>query len=393
MPLPLLLALLTAIAPLAIDMYLPAVAAMAIDLNSEIHQVELSVSTFLLGYAAGQLLGGPMSDRFGRKPVILLGLTLYFIASVSLVYISDLDSLLWWRAIQAVGGGLATVNSPAVVRDRYQGDDIARTLSMVAMIMMMAPLLAPALGAVIVTLGDWRDIFIVLAIYALFVIVVVATTLPESHPPERRVRQSPWQNYWQVLCHKPSQPYILALAFAFSTMFVFITAAPFLYLEYYQRPPSQFAWLFGANILVMMTLNRLNVWLLPRFGSHVLLQAGTALQLCATALLVLVTWLLPSPPLELVLPLIMFSVGSLGLIAANAFSIVLQHFRSISGSATALIGVTEFLIGALFGWCWTLLHDYSARPMMLMMLFSASLAFSLVWMANRRQHYPTCATN
>lgn len=392
MPLALVLALITAISPLAIDMYLPAIAAMATDLNSDIHQVELSVSTYLLGYAAGQLLGGPLSDRYGRKPIILLGLMLYLLASIYLVSVTDLTTLLWWRAVQAIGGGLATVNSPAVVRDRCQGDDIARTLSMVAMIMMLAPLLAPALGSVIIHLGDWRDIFVVLAVYAAVVMVIVAATLEESHPKAQRVRQSPWRNYWQVISEPSSRPYILALAFAFATMFVFITAAPFLYLEYYQQPPAQFAWLFGANIIVMMTLNRLNVWLLPRLGSHRLLQAGTALQLGTTTLLALLSWL-TTPPLWLVLPLIMLSVGSLGLIAANAIGIVLHNFRAISGSATALIGVTEFVTGALFGWIWALLHDGSARPMMSMMMLSAALACGLVWLGNRRQHYSTNATN
>jgi DHA1 family bicyclomycin/chloramphenicol resistance-like MFS transporter len=393
MPLPLLLALLTAIAPLAIDMYLPAMAAMAADLNTDIHHVELSVSAFLIGYAVGQLTGGPLSDRFGRRPIILLGLVLYFIASVMLIQVDQLDGLLLWRAIQAIGGGLATVNSPAVVRDRFQGDDIARTLSMVAMIMMMAPLLAPALGSVIIHIGDWRDIFVVLAGYSLVVIAIVVFVLDESHPPERRSRQSPWRNYWQVISHAEARPYIIALAFAFSTMFVFITAAPFLYLEYYQRPPSQFAWLFGANIIVMMSLNRLNVWLLPRFGSKHLLQAGTLLQLAATVSLVVLTQTMEKPSLWLVLPLIMLSVGAIGLIAANAISSVLQHFHNISGSATALIGVTEFLAGALLGWFWTQVHDFSARPMMLVMMFSAAMGCLCVWIANQRSQRSTHATS
>ena len=171
LPLPLLLALLTAIAPLAIDMYLPAMANMASSLNSDIHHVELSVSTFLLGFALGQITGGPLSDSFGRKPIIYLGLAIFGAASLSLIWVTSLDELLILRVVQAVGGGLAVVNSTAIVRDNFDGADIARVLSMIAMIMMAAPMIAPMLGSLVLHFSQWQTIFAVLAAYSAVLIL------------------------------------------------------------------------------------------------------------------------------------------------------------------------------------------------------------------------------
>ena len=130
-----LLAMLTAVAPFAVDMYLPAMQAMAIDLSTPIHYVEISVSTFLFGFAIGQLVGGPASDRFGRKPMIALGLILFSITSLLLTQTESIDQLLFLRAIQAIGGGMATVNSSAMIRDLFSGDEMAKVLSMVAIVM------------------------------------------------------------------------------------------------------------------------------------------------------------------------------------------------------------------------------------------------------------------
>ena len=390
LPLPLLLALLTAIAPLSIDMYLPAMSQMAATLSSDIHHVEVSVSTFLLGFALGQIAGGPLSDRLGRKPVILTGLTLFAIASTLLTMASNLDQLLLLRALQAIGGGLAVVNSTAIVRDMFDGRDIARVLSMVAMIMMAAPLFAPMLGSLVLHFAQWQAIFAVLALYSVAVIALLIWQLPESHPKERRIKRSPWAGYLQVISHRSARRYILTLACAYSGMLLFITASPYLYLEYFGQSASTFPWLFGANVVLLMFSNRLNMILLNRFSPVQIMSVGITLHFGA-ALALLTLSLLPGTfVLAAVLPLMMLFVGSLGLITANTMGTVMQHFREVAGSATALMGVIQFCGGALAGLLWAHLHNQTPVPMMAVMVLTSGLATVALFSArNADRQYAT----
>lgn len=385
LPLPLLLAMLAATAPLAIDMYLPAMASMAGSLNTDIHHVELSVSTFLLGFAAGQIVGGPLSDRIGRRPVITLGLLTFSLASLALTSVSSLDALLSLRALQAVGGGLAVVNATAIVRDRFDGSDIARVLSMVAMIMMAAPLLAPMLGSLILTLASWQTIFLALSLYSAALILILLWQLPESHPPQQRVKRAPWAGYQTVLAHVTARRYILMLASAYSGMFVFITASPYLYLEHFGQSEQRFPWLFGANVIIIMLMNRMNMVWLRYWSPQRLLTLGVCLQFAAALALVALAWS-PYFVLPVVLPLLMVYVGSLGLITANTMGTVMQHFKEVAGSATALMGVIQFTGGALAGLLWGHLHDHTPGPMMLVSLLTATLALLFLASARKAEH-------
>ncbi|MEK9713989.1 MAG: multidrug effflux MFS transporter [Thalassolituus sp.] len=384
LPLPLLLATLTAIAPLAIDMYLPAMGSMAAFLGSDIHHVELSVSTFLLGFAAGQITGGPLSDRLGRRPVIFAGLLIFGLASFALTQAVSLEMLLALRALQAVGGGLAVVNSTAIVRDHFDGSDIAKVLSMVAMIMMAAPLLAPMLGSLILSFADWQMIFWVLTGYSVVLIALLLWQLPESHPPHKRVKRRPWDGYVQVLSHRSARRYIFMLASSFSGMFVFITASPYLYLEHFGQSEHVFPWLFGANVAVIMLMNRLNMRLLQSYSPGLLMKVGITIQFIA-ALTLVATSLSPWFSLGVALPLLMVYVGSLGLITANTMGTVMQSFKEVAGSATALMGVIQFSGGALAGLLWGHLHDGTPVPMMLVSLFTATLAVIFFTLARRAE--------
>jgi len=358
-----LLAMLTAVAPLAIDMYLPAMQAMASSLQTDIHQIELSVSTFLLGYAFGQLFGGPMSDRLGRKPVIFIGLSLFAITSLILSQVTDIEALLTLRFVQAIGGGMAIVNSSAMIRDLFDGDEVARVMSMVAMVMMSAPLFAPLLGAQVVEFLNWQSIFIFLALYALLVFALVAWRLPETKSVQAAsTKQSSLiQDYLRIFRHRQAMGYVLAITFGFSGMFAFITASAFVYLELFGASVQQFPLLFGANIIVMMLMNRFNMWALNHYKASAILQLGLTIQVLAGFGLILASFLDGS--LYSVVLLNMLFVGSLGLIAANATSSALNYFPDISGTATAMIGVSEFTMGALVGWLWAWLHDGTLGPM------------------------------
>jgi DHA1 family bicyclomycin/chloramphenicol resistance-like MFS transporter len=371
-----LLAMLVAVAPFAIDMYLPAMQIMAADLSTKIHYVEISISTFLFGFAIGQLLGGPLSDSFGRKPLIALGLLIFSITSLMLTQTESIDQLLLLRALQAVGGGIATVNSSAIIRDLFSGDEMAKVLSMVAIVMMAAPLLAPMIGSLIISYFSWQAIFFTLATYALCVMLLLLWRLPETnalkkqggiqetildsdkekHTPQPKAISKLLQSYKQVLTHRQAMGYVMAISFSFSGMFVFITASAFAYMEYFAVSPQLFPFIFGGNVLLMMLMNRVNVWALNHYSSSSILTVGLVIQMLCGSGLIIVSYL--NPNLYIVVTLIMIFVGSIGLVAANATAGTLNFFPKISGTATAVIGVTEFTLGALMGILWSLLHEF-----------------------------------
>jgi DHA1 family bicyclomycin/chloramphenicol resistance-like MFS transporter len=227
-----LLASLTALAPLAIDAYLPAMPEMATGFGVSIHAIELSLSVFLAGFASGQLIGGPLSDYAGRRPTIFTGLVL-FIIGTSLVIVASSVELLWaGRFIQAIGGGLAVVNSSAVIRDLSEGKTAARHMGNMMLIMLMAPLLAPMIGSALLHLNGWMLIFEFLLVYAIVIIGCLYVFLPETRKTHT-LHLSPYQRYKSVLTNRLALSYIGSQCFAVAAMFASITASPTVFMEFF----------------------------------------------------------------------------------------------------------------------------------------------------------------
>ncbi|MDT8896169.1 multidrug effflux MFS transporter [Halomonas sp. I1] len=373
----LLVAANTALAPFAIDAYLPAMPALAEAVGASIHHTELSISVFLAGFALGQLTGGPMSDRLGRRPVLLTGLVVFLLASLMITQADSLVDLLGLRFVQALGGGACVVNSAAIVRDCFSGREAAKVMSTMAMIMMLAPLAAPAVGSGLLYLADWWLIFVFLAAYAAFLLWLMGTRLPETRAPDTP-SASPRQvlrNYASVLRHREAMGYVLSVASTFAGMFAFVTASPFLYMTHYGLSPAIYPLVFGANVVVMAGSNRLNIRLLRRRTPQQNMRLGMGVQLAvALCLILLVATGLDSP--FSVVPLIMLFMGMVGLITPNAISSTLEHFSHMSATATALLGSIQFTCGALAGVVVSAFEIDSAWPMVLTMLF-VSLAGNL----------------
>jgi DHA1 family bicyclomycin/chloramphenicol resistance-like MFS transporter len=365
----LLVAANTALAPFAIDAYLPAMPALADTVGASVHHTELSISVFLLGFAFGQLFGGPMSDRLGRRPVLLSGLVVFLLASLMIMRIETLGELLTWRFVQALGGGACVVNSAAIVRDCFSGREAAKVMSTMAMILMLAPLVAPAVGSGLFYLADWWLIFAFLAVYAAFLLWLMGTRLPETRPVDAPVASAGQvlRNYWSVLRHREAMGYVLSVASTFSGMFAFITSSPFLYMTHYGASPAVYPLVFGANVVVMASSNRLNIRLLRRRTPQQNMRLGLGVQFCvALALVALVASGLDS--LFTVVPLIMVFMGMVGLITPNAIASMLEHFSHMSATATALLGCIQFTSGALAGAAVSAFEVNSAWPMVLTML-------------------------
>lgn len=379
----LLLAGLTAIAPLAIDAYLPAMPLMAKELAVSIHDIELSLSLFLAGFAAGQLTGGPLSDHFGRRRIIFIGLTLFCLASIGIVISQSLYGLWSWRVIQALGGGMAIVNSSAVIRDVSSGRDSARYLSHMAIIMMIAPLIAPLIGTACLYLSGWHSIFIVLSAYALLIGLLLYRLLPETRQV-RAHKTSAVSRYVEVLSHRKARAYLAAQSFAYAGMFSFITASPSVYMVFFEVSASVYPILFGMNVLMMIVVNRINVRLLNYYEPPCLLRLGQLIQVAVGGLMLLYILLSPAPLLTLIVGGVMLFIGAQALIVSNAVASTVEFFPHSSATATAVLGSFGFLSGAASGLLVSSLGDGSLWPMISVMSGCAVAGLSLKTLILRR---------
>lgn len=367
-----LLAMLVAIMPFSVDAYLPAIPAMADSLGADIHRIEQSLSTFMFGVAAGQLVGGSIADIKGRRVVALTGLVVYIASVIGLVFIRSADELLLLRMVQAFGAGMTVVVVGAIVRDNYEGNKAAQMFALIGIIMMGAPLVAPMLGAALKALGGWRLIFGFLALYAAIVWGLLYRFLAKpvhTDAINRSIFRTVAARYRHVLSTRPALGFLFFQAFSFSSMFVFLTESSFVYMNLYGLSAHAYAWVFGLNIITMATFNRITAWKL-KTGSDAkdILKWGILIQLAANALMVAAVVLTGMPPLWWLVGCVMVSVGTQGLIVANTQACFMGYFKEEGGSANAVLGVCQSLIGAAVGMLTTWLHNGTPQVMAGMML-------------------------
>ena len=364
----LLLAVLSSVTPLAVDAYLPSMPDIAQDLGVKINKIELTISIFLIFFAIGQLSGGILSDRLGRKKTALLGLFGFCISSFSLFFSNSLESLYLFRATQAFFGAMATVNSAAIVRDLFHGKEAAKIFSAIASIMMIAPMIAPALGSLVISLFTWNYIFLFLGIYSLIVLVLIYFKLPITGVKSKtKIKEA----YKRVLTHKKAMGYILAVSFGFSGMFIFIEKSSFIYMEYFLVSKEYFPLFFGANVLMMILLTKVSMKLIQTIDTRNILKFGIILQLIAGLALVIFSF---DASIYTIFASMVLYVGSLGFIFGNAMALALDYFKEDAGVANSVIGVTEFTIAGIIGFLASLIHSDTLTPVFLMMVCTSALA-------------------
>lgn len=340
-----LLASVFALSPFSIDTYLPAIPTIASDLNVEINWVAMTVSLYVFGLAIGQLLGGQFSDKHGRRIVMMVGLMIFALGSLAISSAQSIQVLWACRLIQSLGGGIAIVCVPALIRDNAEGREAARLFSLIALIMMIAPSIAPSVGTLILTLLNWHFIFIflgglgsILAVYAFFVV-----PKPVVKTSQNGVKL---MSYSEVLRQRTVFGYLLALAFGFSVMLIFLTNSPFVYMEYYGVSEKVFSVLFLMNVLGLIAINRLNSYLLKKHGPAVLLVRFIQMQLCGAVILLLSVTLFPQHIYGVVVGFIIMVSANAG-IMPNTNACYLQHFKQNSGKAAGLLGSMQFLTASI----------------------------------------------
>lgn len=365
----LICASLTAIAPLSIDMYLPSFPALSADLQVDIGQVQLTLGTFLVGLALGQAFYGPISDRFGRKPPLYVGLSLYALAAAGCAMARSAESLMLWRFLQALGGCAGMVMARAVIRDRLEAHESARAFSSLMLVMGLAPILAPIIGGAILSTLGWRAIFWLLTLAGVLILALVHFRMEESLPRERAAPLHPGAvaaSYTELLRDREFLGYSLAAGFGQAGMFAYIAGSPFVLIELHGIDPSHYGFVFGANAFGLIAMSQLNGRLVQGrtldrvLGRAVLAPCAAGLMLAAAALAGV-----------LVLPVLLAGffvfIGALGCITPNASALALTHQGHRAGTASALMGTLQFSLGTVAGAAVSLWHDGTALPLAVVM--------------------------
>ncbi|KAA0890546.1 Bcr/CflA family efflux MFS transporter [Oryzomonas rubra] len=342
------LSMLMGFASISTDLYLPAMPMMSHSLHANEGLVDLTISAYLIGFSLGQLLWGPISDRYGRRSSVAIGLVLFVIGSAGCALSGSALAMIGWRVVQALGACASVALSRAMVRDLYEGARAAQMLSILITVMGIAPLVGPLVGGQIVALVGWRAIFWTLVGIGIATLAALFT-IPETLPVTRRNEESlgrAMARYGQLLRDRRLLGYAGTGGFFYAGMFAYIAGTPFAYITYYHVPEQLYGLLFGLGIIGIMASNLLNSYLVSRFGYDRMLLAGTiiaAFSAIMVALLARTGW---GGLWGLVVPLLVF-VSATGFIVANSITGALNNFPERAGAVSALIGAIQYGSGII----------------------------------------------
>jgi DHA1 family bicyclomycin/chloramphenicol resistance-like MFS transporter len=372
--LPLLLGFLIAVGPISTDMYLPAFPQIARDFHS-VGAPQLSLAAYFFGLAIGQMTQGPLSDRLGRRGPLLVGLTIYTIASLGCAVCWSVSSFAVFRFLAAAGCSAGVVIPRAMVRDLADGPAAAKLFSKLMLVMGVAPIIAPMLGAFSLSLGSWRLIFGLAAIYGVLALALVWYFLPDTLPPERRSRVGPGAvavRYVAIFRERSFIAHALVLMFTSAALFAYLSGSPQIFVGLYGWSTAEYAAFFGVAAIAYIGYNQLNPYLVARYGiSPVISIAGNVL-LIASLLLGLLAWH-PMGPFFVAGAILIGELG-FGLVMPCSMVGALSNHQAHAGSASALMGTLQYSGGALACLAMGAWAEASATPMAVAMLVCASLA-------------------
>ncbi|WP_327182705.1 multidrug effflux MFS transporter [Streptomyces sp. NBC_01334] len=370
---------LTATPPLSMDMYLPALPEVTRSLHAPAATVQLTLTACLAGMALGQLVVGPMSDRWGRRRPLLAGLVVYVVATALCALAPTVELLVACRLLQGLAGAAGIVIARAVVRDLYDGVAMARFFSTLMLISGVAPVVAPLIGAQILRATDWRGVFVLLTGVGLLLTVLVWTRLPETLPVAERHAGGVGEalrSMRRLLGDLPFTGYMLTGGFTFAALFAYISASPFVVQEIYGASPQTFGLLFGVNSVGLVLIGQVNGRVLVgRVRLDRVLAVGlSVVVLAATALLLMTTGVFGEVGLAPVAAALFVLMSAMGVTLPNAQTLALMRVRHSAGSASALLGTSSFLIGAIASPLVGIAGEHTAVPMAVVQLAAALVA-------------------
>ncbi len=381
-----ILGLLSAIGPFSIDMYLPGFKDIAKSLHTDIGQVGLSLSAFFLGIAAGQLIYGPLLDRFGRKKPLYIGLAVYFLTSIGCAFVVDVDQLIVMRFFQALGSCAGMVASRALVRDLFPVSENAKVFSYLMLVIAISPILAPTAGGYVTALFGWEAIFITLAVISFFTLLAVYFIVPEGNAPDKDMSLKPGpilKSFVAVSKVPKFYTYALVSAISSSGLYAYIAGSPNLFLNVFEVSKKQYGWIFATIALGMTIASQVNTVLLRKYSSErisliaLYLQVATGLTFAITAYM---GWL----NLYTTIAVIWIYMATQGSVYPNTSALSLAPFSRSAGTASALMGAVQLGIGALTTAVVNALTTESALPMAVTILFCATTSLTILLVCRRK---------
>ena len=379
-----ILGLLAMLMPLSIDMYLPALPVISAQFGVPAGSAQMTLSTYILGFALGQLFYGPMADSLGRKPVILGGTLVFAAAAVACALAQTIDHLIIMRFFHGLAAAAASVVINALMRDIYPKEEFSRMMSFVMLVTTIAPLVAPMAGGAVLVWFSWHVIFWILALAALLASAMIFFFIDETLPVERRQKfhiRTTIGNFASLFRHKRVLSYMLASGFSFAGMFSFLSAGPFVYIELNHVSPQHFGYYFALNIVFLFIMTIINSRFVRRVGALNMFRAGLWIQF-VMAILLVVSAFLGVGFWALVVGVAAF-VGCVSMVSSNAMAVILDEFPHMAGTASSLAGTFRFGIGAIVGALLSMATFTTAWPMLWAMAFCATSSILFYLYASR----------
>lgn len=382
----LILGSLTALGPFSIDMYLPGFEGIASDLNTSVAKVAMSLSSYFIGISAGQLLYGPLLDRFGRRKPLFIGLLVYILASLGCVYVTNIDTFIGLRFVQAVGSCAATVASVAMVRDLFPVKDIPKVFSLLMLVVGLSPMLAPTIGGYITEDYSWHTVFFILMCMGIVILVAAMFGLPNSYEPDTNLSLKPkaiLQNFKVVLSEPQFYTYALTGGIAFSGLFTYVAASPIVFMDIFEVGPKIYGWIFAFMSISFIGSSQLNSILLRKYSSQQLIFAALICQSTISVIFLIMAlnnWL----GLYETIGMLFLFLGCLGISNPNTAGLTMAPFTKNTGSASALMGAIQLGLGALASFFVGLFVKDSIVPMVAIMVTSTLLAFAILNIGRRK---------
>ncbi len=375
-----MLGILNAITPFSIDLYLPAFPQIAQTLNTTLAKVSFSVSSYFIGYAFGQLLYGPLLDRFGRKPPLYAGIIIYIIASIACMTSSSIDQLMLYRVFQALGGCVTGVAAMAMVKDFFPASEGAKIFSLLMLVLSASPLLAPSVGSFIAAAWGWQATFAVLALIAFLVMAMVFFFLPTSYTGDKSLALSPiyiLNSYKEILKVRKFLIYTVAGSFSFAGLFVYIAASPAIFMDGFKVSPQIYSAIFAFLAVGMIGSTQLNIPLMKHFNSESIFKTAVKVQVLLGGLFMLGAWN-DWYGLGATIALLFVVLSCAGITSPNATSLALSPFSKNAGTASATLGFLQLGIGSAISGTIGLFDIKGTLPTALVIFFSAIISLSIL---------------